>query len=79
MNPTVILGATTNPDRYAFLAAEKLTKYGHEIIPIGIRKGEVFGKSILDLREKPDLGPVDTVTLYLGPQNQIQWYEYIFL
>ncbi len=74
---TVIIGASTNPSRYAYIAAEMLTKYGHAIVPIGIRKGEVFGHEIMDLRLKPKVEGVDTVTLYIGPANQPEWYDYI--
>lgn len=74
---TVIIGATPNPSRYAFLAAERLGKKGYEFIPLGIKKGEVFGKEILDLHEKPIIEDVDTVTMYIGPQNQPEWYDYI--
>ncbi|HNP78603.1 MAG TPA: CoA-binding protein, partial [Cyclobacteriaceae bacterium] len=41
---TVVVGASPNPSRYAFLAAEMLTQGGYEMIPVGIKKGEVFGK-----------------------------------
>lgn len=74
---TVILGATTNPSRYAYIAAERLTTHGHEIVPVGIKKGSVFGKEILDLRQKPEIKDVDTITLYLNPTNQQEWEDYI--
>jgi hypothetical protein len=74
---TVIIGATPDRSRYAYLAAQMLTEYGHEIVPLSIKKGEVFGKEILDLRKRPPVDGVDTVTLYIGPQNQPEWYEYI--
>lgn len=74
---TVIIGATTNPSRYAYFAAERLTSAGHDIVPVGIKKGEVFGVEILDIRESPDVKNVDTVTMYLGPQNQPEYYDYI--
>ena len=74
---TVIIGATTNPNRYAYLAAGRLTEEGHEIIPVGIKKGEVQGNEILDLRKKPKLENVDTITLYLNPTNQKEWEDYI--
>lgn len=77
MKKTVIIGATTNPERYAFLAAERLSNSGHYIVPVGIREGEVFGKKILNLKEQPLITEVDTVTMYLGPKNQEPWYEYI--
>ncbi len=77
MKKTLIVGATTNPGRYAYIAAEMLVEYGNEIIPIGIKKGEVFGKQILDLRSKPVLEGVDTITLYIGPDHQPEWYDYL--
>ena len=74
---TVVLGASTNPSRYAYLAANRLSDRGYEFVPVGIKKGEVFGKEILDLRSKPHIEDVHTITLYLGPQNQVEWYDYI--
>lgn len=77
MKKTVIIGATTNPSRYAWLAARMLNEYQHEIVPVGIKEGEVFGKEILDIFEKPAVDHVDTVTLYIGPQKQPAYYDYI--
>ena len=74
---TVIIGATTNPSRYAYLAAGMLTEYQHEIIPIGIKKGEVYGKPILDIYQRPEVADVDTITLYIGPRHQPEHYQYI--
>lgn len=74
---TVILGATPNPARYAFLAAERLSTKNLEFVPIGIKRGEVFGEEILDLREKPQIPEVHTVTLYIGVANQSEWIDYI--
>jgi predicted CoA-binding protein len=74
---TVIIGATTNPSRYAYIAAGMLTEYNHEIIPVGIKKGEVYGKSILDIHQRPPVPDVHTVTLYVGPQHQPEHYDYI--
>ncbi|MDQ3392890.1 MAG: CoA-binding protein [Bacteroidota bacterium] len=77
MKKTVVLGASPNPQRYAYLAVNMLKNYGHETIPIGIKKGVVAGTEILDLKDKPLLKDIDTVTLYLGPQNQSEWLDYI--
>jgi uncharacterized protein len=74
---TVVIGASNNPSRYAFVASKMLKDYRHEFVPVGIKKGEIYGQPILDLREKPEIKDVDTVTLYLGPQNQPEWYDYI--
>jgi uncharacterized protein len=77
MKKTVIIGATPNPSRYAYLAAQMLTEYGHEIVPVGIKSGVVVDQPILDILKKPDIKDVDTVTLYIGPHRQPEWYDYI--
>jgi uncharacterized protein len=74
---TVIIGATTNKTRYAYLAAEMLREYHHEFVPIGIKSGEVLGSPILPIAQKPFVENVHTVTLYIGPQHQAEWYAYI--
>ncbi|MEM9833980.1 MAG: CoA-binding protein [Bacteroidota bacterium] len=74
---TAIIGATPNPSRYAYLAANMLTDYGHPIVPLSIKQGIVAGVEMVDLRKEPSLKDIDTVTLYLGPQNQPEWYDYL--
>jgi predicted CoA-binding protein len=77
MKKTVIVGATTNPGRYAYLAAERLTQHQHEFVPIGIKKGEVLGLSILPIREHPEIADVNTITMYIGPRHQPEYYDYL--
>lgn len=74
---TVVVGASTNPSRYSYLAAEMLTRAGYEMIPVGIKKGEVFGRTIQDIRSRPHLDQVHTITLYIGPDHQPSWYDYL--
>ena len=78
MKKTVIIGATPNPSRYAYLAADMLQEYKHEFVPVGIKRGSVFGKEILDLRSRPEIQNVDTITLYINPDHQKEWYDYFF-
>jgi predicted CoA-binding protein len=73
---TVVLGATPNPDRFAYRAAMSLTRHGHEVVPVGVKKGEVAGVTIHNT--PPQVEDVHTVTLYLRPENQVQYYDYIF-
>lgn len=75
MKKTIVLGATPNPDRYAYQATKKLKKYGHEVIPLGIRKGEIEGIKIEN--NTPQYEGVDTITLYLNPDLQKPYYDYI--
>lgn len=77
MKKTVIIGATTNQGRYAYLAARMLREYNHEIVPVGIKEGAVFGVEILDIFEKPLIEDVHTVTMYIGPHRQPEYYDYI--
>ena len=71
----LVLGATTNTERYAYLAAEMLTEKGHQIFPVGVRKGEVFGETIINTKEI--LPEIDTITLYIGPKLQEEWEDYL--
>lgn len=72
---TVIIGASTNPERYGYKATVALQRHQHPVVPVGIREGEINGEKIL--LGKPEIKNVDTVTLYVGPQNQPEWYEYV--
>ncbi|MCU0469792.1 MAG: CoA-binding protein [Arcicella sp.] len=72
---TLIVGASTNPERYAFKAANSLLTYGHEIAMVGQKEGEVQGVAIQT--NYPDFQGIDTVTMYMGARNQPALYEYI--
>jgi predicted CoA-binding protein len=77
---TLILGATPNPSRYAYIAAGMLSQYGHPFVPVGIKKGEVLGQKILSGQEAAQQlqsGDIHTVTLYLTPQRQEEWYDFL--
>ena len=74
---TIIIGASPNPERYAHQAAVLLKKYGHEFIPLGIKRGEVLGQSIQDIRSSPRFDDVHTITLYIRPELQPNYYDYL--
>lgn len=75
MKKTLILGATPDPGRYAYLAANRLVRYGHPIVNIGLKTGEVAGVPI----ERPGKIhlDIDTITMYVGTRNQEGYYDYI--
>jgi predicted CoA-binding protein len=77
MKKTVIIGASDNPARYAQIALQMLKEYNHPVVPMGIHGGEFRGEHILNLKETPSVQDVDTVTLYLSPKNQKEWYDYL--
>lgn len=75
MKKTLILGASDNPERYAFIATEYLADRGIETVLVGAKPGTALG---LDIHTgTPDIADVDTVTLYLNPQRQVAYYDYI--
>ena len=72
---TLVLGATTNPARYANIAINRLTQNHVPTVAIGLRQGTVAGVPIET--EKVPFEDIHTVTLYLGPPRQEEYYEYI--
>lgn len=70
MKKTVIIGASPNPERYSYMAAQMLKQYGHEFIPVGVKRGELFGQPILNHDQLSKLDEIDTVTLYVSGRNQ---------
>ena len=72
---TLVIGATTNSARYAYIATNMLLNHGHEVELLGIKKGEVA--SIPIQNGFPKLENIDTVTMYIGPQHQQEYYDYI--
>jgi predicted CoA-binding protein len=77
LKKTVLIGATPNQSRYAYLAATMLKEYNHDTVLLGIKKGEINGNHILDIRKKAPIEGVDTITLYIGPHRQPEWYDYL--
>ncbi|RDI58394.1 hypothetical protein IQ02_00319 [Flavobacterium glaciei] len=72
---TLVLGATTKPERYAFKAVNMLVDKGHSVLALGQNAGEVAGIKI-QTKAIP-LKNIDTVTLYLNPTRQRDYYNYI--
>ena len=72
---TLVIGASTNPERYSYLAVKKLTANQQPVIALGIRKGKIGDTEIET--EKLPFTDIDTVTLYLNPARQKEYYDYI--
>ena len=75
MKRTLIIGASPNPSRYSFIAARRLTSAGHPVFLVGRRKGFVVDQEIH--QSKIDWDDIDTVTLYINPSHQPEFYDYI--
>ncbi len=73
---TLVLGASTKPGRYALLAAEKLQSKGIEIELLGKKEGKVGNIEIKTNIEEIST-KIDTVTVYLGKNNQIEYEDFL--
>ena len=72
---TLVLGASDNPARYSYLAINRLRGKGHPVVAIGLRR--VMAGDVAIETEKKPFEEVDTVTLYLNPTRQKEYYDYI--
>ena len=73
---TLVLGASLKEDRYSFKAINKLKENRIPVVALGLRKGEVAAITI-DTEMLPYKN-IDTVTLYLNPKRQEEYYDYIY-
>jgi predicted CoA-binding protein len=72
---TLVLGASDNPARYSFLAVNNLREHKHEVVAIGKR-----ASMVADIPIQVETSPIqdlDTVSFYLNPENQKNYYNYI--
>ena len=74
-NVTLVIGASTNPNKYSNIAIKRLIDKELDVVALGVRKGKIFNVIIDD--EKKDYKNIDTVTLYLNPKRQEEYYNYI--
>ncbi len=72
---TVVLGASQNEERYSNMAVKKLVAHNHFVTAIGNKEGTINDTKII--KDNPPINDVDTVTLYLNPENQKPYYDYI--
>ncbi len=72
---TIVLGASANPQRYSYMAINRLRANQHPVIAIGKKENKVGDITIVTA--PPEEQDVDTVTLYLNKLNQKQYYDYI--
>jgi hypothetical protein len=75
MSKTLVLGASTNPGRYSNMAIRRLVDQNIETTAFGIRGGTVSEVQIKD--NFADFQNIDTVTLYINPKHQKEYYQKI--
>ncbi|HOP13282.1 CoA-binding protein [Lentimicrobium sp.] len=72
---TLVLGASLNPERFSNICINELVDNGFPVSAVGLRNGIVAGIAVMT--GLPQLSNIHTVTLYLGPKNQPQYYDYL--
>lgn len=71
-----VLGASPKEDRFSFKAVHMLKEHGHQPIPVHPAGHVVDG--ITSVKTLDDVqGPVDTLTMYVGPAISNDEYERI--
>ena len=75
MRKTLVLGASSKLSRYSNFVINRLVAKGYNVVAIGLSEGEVAGVRITT--EMEPFSDIETVTLYIGPKHQLQYYEYI--
>jgi uncharacterized protein len=76
LKKTLVIGASENPERYSCLAVKKLLAYNYHVIALGNKAGIINGTVIET--EKLPFADIDTITLYVNPTLQKNYYDYIF-
>ncbi|MBM3421192.1 MAG: CoA-binding protein [Bacteroidetes bacterium] len=74
---TLVLGASPNPNRFAYKAIRSLQRRNIPVVAIG-RRDVDLDESIKIRKGKPTgIGKIHTVTLYMNAKFQEEYYEYI--
>lgn len=72
---TMVLGASPNSERYSYMTTVMLLEKGHLVYPYGIKKGNI--QSLPIVQDWPTSGTISTLTMYLGPTAQAEYYDLI--
>lgn len=72
---TIVLGASPNSTRFSNITVKSLIRHSIEVIPIGIKHGEILGVEIQV--SKQIYNDIHTITVYLNEENQLEYYDYI--
>ncbi len=72
---TLVIGASTNPERYSNMAINLLRRHNHAVVALAKRAGKVGDVDIL--AKFPANEDIHTVTMYVGAERQLEYYQAI--
>jgi predicted CoA-binding protein len=67
MEVVAVLGASSDPSRYAYKAIKLLLECGHKPIPVHPREEEVLGLRVIHHLSELAGQNIDTITVYVNP------------
>lgn len=75
--PTLVFGASDNPDRTSYTALHMLREHGVEVHAFGLRAAEVAGVQIEKDTTALQLPALHTITMYMGAARQAPFEAYL--
>jgi predicted CoA-binding protein len=75
METTLVFGASLKPNRYSNLVIHRLVGHGIKTEAFGLKSGIIGGVQVKTKIE--DFQNIQTITLYLNPNNQKGYYDAI--
>jgi len=69
------MGASLKVNRYSNLVIRKLRMQNHEVVAFGMQEGHIEDVSVTN--ELLQYDDIDTITLYLNPKRQKEYYDYM--
>jgi hypothetical protein len=73
MSKTLVFGASLKPHRYSNLVVKRLIEHGIETVAFGQKTGVIGPVKVTD--HLSGIENIHTITLYLGPANQPEYYQ----
>ncbi len=72
---TLVFGASLKPEKISNMAIGRLLRNGLNVVAFGIKTGQIEGIKVnTELKAYED---IDTITLYINPKNQREYYNYL--
>jgi predicted CoA-binding protein len=72
---TLVIGASSNKERYSFKAINSLILNKNNVFAIGIRDENISGITVYKYLKF--FKKIHTVSLYVGPKNQKEYFNYV--
>jgi len=73
---TLVIGASSNPERFSYKAIQRLQKRNITVVAIG-NKDDIIGDLVIRKGMPEDVGTIHTITMYISSRFQGEYYDYI--